>query len=132
MVWFPEACTLCYDLTSILWNDDVDEELLRTARTSLRAWVSGFGRNAPSGSPYLLDDDMGSRLFPGSSSAAVPSILAEPIMESIRATIPQDENLLSGDVADLNIGIEPMDEQIWRDTKYSAHFIPLLGIETRQ
>ncbi|XP_068225978.1 WD repeat-containing protein 55 homolog [Palaemon carinicauda] len=112
MVWFPEACTLCYDLSTVLLNDDADEDALRAAKSSLRPWVSGFGRNAPTGCPYLLDGDMASRLFPRSSSAAVPSALAAPMIEAIRMAIPlEEDNQLSGDVSTLDINVEPMDEQ---------------------
>ncbi|XP_068223769.1 uncharacterized protein [Palaemon carinicauda] len=112
MVWFPEACTLCYDLSTVLLNDDADEDALRAAKSSLRPWVSGFGRNAPTGCPYLLDGDMASHLFPGSSSAAVPSALAAPMIEAIRAAMPlEEDNQLSGDVSALDINVEPMDEQ---------------------
>ncbi|XP_068218326.1 uncharacterized protein [Palaemon carinicauda] len=113
MVWFPEACTLCYDLSSILLNDDADEDALRTAKASLRSWVSGFGRNAPTGCPYLLDGDMASRLFPGSSSAAVPADVADPMIAAIRASIPlEEETQPSGEVSSLDIHTEPMDEQV--------------------
>ncbi|XP_068218506.1 uncharacterized protein [Palaemon carinicauda] len=113
MVWFPEACTLCYDLSTVLLNDDADEDALRAAKSSLRPWVSGFGRNAPTGCPYLLDGDLASRLFPGSSSAAVPSALAAPMIEAIWASIPlEEDNQLSGDVSALDINVEPMDEQV--------------------
>ncbi|XP_068224650.1 WD repeat-containing protein 55 homolog isoform X2 [Palaemon carinicauda] len=112
MVWFPEACTLCYDLSTVLLNDDADEDALRAAKSSLRPWVSGFGRDAPTGCPYILDGDMASSLFPGSSSAAVPSALAAPMIEALRATIPlEEDNQLSGDVSALDINVEPMDEQ---------------------
>ncbi|XP_068242943.1 uncharacterized protein [Palaemon carinicauda] len=114
MVWFPEACTLCYELSSILL-DDADEDSLRMAKTSLRTWVSGFGRNTPTGCPYLLDADMASRLFPSSSSAAVPLEQASPIIEGIRAALPvEEEHQLSGDISTLDIHTELMDEQILR------------------
>ncbi|XP_068239903.1 uncharacterized protein [Palaemon carinicauda] len=113
MIWFPEACALCYELSSILLNDEADEDSLRAAKTSLRSWVSGFGRNAPPGCPYLLDLYMASRLFPASSSAAVPPEQAAPIIESIRAALPvEEEHLLSGDISSLDIPTEPMDEQV--------------------
>ncbi|XP_068244062.1 glutaredoxin-2, mitochondrial-like [Palaemon carinicauda] len=54
MVWFPESCTLCYELSSLLRAHDDDDESLRPARAALRPWVSRFGRNAPSRGPYLL------------------------------------------------------------------------------
>ncbi|XP_068234923.1 calponin homology domain-containing protein DDB_G0272472-like isoform X1 [Palaemon carinicauda] len=111
-VWFPEACTLCYELSSILLDDEADEDSLQTAKTSLRTWVSGFGRNAPTGCLYVLDTDMASRLFPGSSSAAVPLEQAAPIIEGIRAALPlEKEHQLSGDISTLDIHTEPMDEQ---------------------
>ncbi|XP_068248915.1 uncharacterized protein [Palaemon carinicauda] len=113
MVWFPESCTLCYELSSLLLNDDADDESLRSARAALRPWVSGFGRNAPSVAPYLLDGDMASRLFPGSTTAAVTPEVAAPLIEAVRATIPtEDESLLPVDVSDLDLDIEPMDEQV--------------------
>ncbi|XP_068225652.1 uncharacterized protein [Palaemon carinicauda] len=56
---------------------------------------------------------MASRLFSGSSSAAVPPEQAAPIIESIKAALPvEEEHLLSGDISSLNIPTEPMDEQV--------------------
>ncbi|XP_068224130.1 uncharacterized protein [Palaemon carinicauda] len=126
MVWFPEACTFCYDLSTVLLNDDADEDALRAAKSSLRPWVSGFGRNAPTGCPYLLDGDMASRLFPGSSSAAVPSALAAPMIEAIPL---EEDDQLSGDVSTLDINVEPMDEQEDPpESDESDEEIPLEGI----
>ncbi|XP_068211231.1 probable inactive protein kinase DDB_G0270444 [Palaemon carinicauda] len=116
MVWFPEPCTLCYELSSLLLNDDADDESLRAARAALRPWVSGFGRNAPSGAPYLLDGDMAFRLFPGSTTAAVPPETAAPLIEAVRATIPMEEEaLLTEDASSLDLDVEHMDEQglVW-------------------
>ncbi|XP_068235972.1 uncharacterized protein [Palaemon carinicauda] len=113
MVWFPDLCSLCYELSSILLNDDADDDSLRSARATLRPWVSGFGRNAPSGAPYLLDGGMASRLFPSSTTAAVSPEVAAPLIEEVRATISaEDEPLIPLDVADLDIDVEPMCEQV--------------------
>ncbi|XP_068203105.1 uncharacterized protein [Palaemon carinicauda] len=113
MVWFPDLCSLCYELSSILLNDDADDVSLRSARATLRPWVSGFGRNAPSGAPYLLDGDMASRLFPGLTTAAVSPDVAAPLIEEVRATISAEgEPLVPLDVADLDIDVEPRDEQV--------------------
>ncbi|XP_068243753.1 uncharacterized protein [Palaemon carinicauda] len=113
MVWFPESCSLCYELLSLLLNDEADEDSLKAARSSLQTWVSGFGRNAPQGCPYLLDGDMASRLFPGSPSAAVPTDLATPLIDVIRAVLPtEEEHQLSGDVSALDIHVELMYDQV--------------------
>ncbi|XP_068207690.1 uncharacterized protein [Palaemon carinicauda] len=112
MVWFPKSCTLCYELSSLFLNDDADDDSLQSARAALRPWMSGFGRNAPSGAPYLLDGDIASRLFPGSTTAAVPPEVAAPLIEVVRATIPtEEEALLAGDMSSLDLDVEPMDEQ---------------------
>ncbi|XP_068207959.1 extended synaptotagmin-2-A-like [Palaemon carinicauda] len=132
MVWFPETCTLCYELLSLLLNDEADEDSLKAARTSLRTWVSGFGRNAPQGCPYLLDGDMASRLFPGSPSAAVPTDLATPLIEVLRAALPaEDEHQLSGDVSALDIHVEPMDEQMDVKLSFDLRYGDLIGPERR-
>ncbi|XP_064107292.1 uncharacterized protein LOC135216138 [Macrobrachium nipponense] len=114
MIWFPESCAWCFELTSILLNDEADEESLKTAKASLRQWVSGFGRNAPQGCPYVLDSTLATRLFPGSPSAAVKSEVAAPIIEAIRAAMApnQEDQQLTGDVAALDIHLELMDEQV--------------------
>ncbi|XP_068235580.1 uncharacterized protein [Palaemon carinicauda] len=112
-IWFPEACMLCYELSALLLSEEADDESLREARATLRPWVSGFGRNAPAGAPYLLDGDMASRLFPGSTTAAVPPETAAPLIEVIRETILTEEEVLVTEAEPyLGLDEEPMDEQV--------------------
>ncbi|XP_068203772.1 uncharacterized protein [Palaemon carinicauda] len=112
-IWFPEACMLCYGLSALLLSEEADDESLREARATLRPWVSGFGRNAPAGAPYLLDGDMASRLFPGSTTAAVPPETAAPLIEVIRETILTEEEVLVTEAEPyLGLDEEPMDE-LW-------------------
>ncbi|XP_068249868.1 uncharacterized protein [Palaemon carinicauda] len=112
-IWFPESCMFCYELSALLLSEEADDESLREARATLRPWVSGFGRNAPSGAPYLLDGDMASRLFPGSTTAAVPPETAAPLIEMVRATILTEEEVLVTEAEPyLGLDEEPRDEQV--------------------
>ncbi|XP_064101055.1 uncharacterized protein LOC135211750 [Macrobrachium nipponense] len=115
MIWHPEACLPCFKLVMVLINDQAKEESIQAAKSTLRQWVSGYARNAPSGCPYVLDINLGTRLFPGSPSASVSKDVATPIIEAIRAAMapPPEDQHLSGDVAAaINIHLEPMDEQV--------------------
>ncbi|XP_066956299.1 uncharacterized protein [Macrobrachium rosenbergii] len=94
-----------------------DESSKKEALESLRAWVAGFGRNVPSGKPYVLDEKWRDLLYPGARiAAAVPTEVAAPIIEQIRVvTQPLVEETLyvevSDDVAALDLDLEPMNTE---------------------
>ncbi|XP_066978802.1 uncharacterized protein [Macrobrachium rosenbergii] len=114
VVWHPDGCEVCFALCATIQDESADESSKKSALESLRAWVAGFGRNVPSGKPYVLDAKLRDLLYPGARvAAAVPEDLATPIIQQIRdATQPPQVDILysevSEDVAALNLDLEPM------------------------
>ncbi|XP_064087966.1 uncharacterized protein LOC135202485 isoform X1 [Macrobrachium nipponense] len=117
MFWPPDACTMCYEMVSSLVDEHADPAVRHEARTNLRKWVAGFGKNALEGQPYVLDAGLCALLFQGATATtAVPAKVAEPLIEAIRlATMPAtDDQDLMDNVAAININIEPIltEEQV--------------------
>ncbi|XP_066955105.1 uncharacterized protein [Macrobrachium rosenbergii] len=117
VVWHPDGCEVCFALSSTIQDESADENSKKSALESLRAWVAGFGRNVPSGKPYVLDARLRDLLYPGARvAAAVPEELATPIIQQILdATQPPQVDILyaevSEDVAALNLDLEPMNTE---------------------
>ena len=90
-----------------------------SAEDTLRKWVSGFGRNAGRGVPYILDERYRKRLFPKSNrNAAVAEELAAPEIQEmeqhLRRILEEEERQRAEDIAGqvdvLDIRLQPMDE----------------------
>ncbi|XP_066947609.1 uncharacterized protein [Macrobrachium rosenbergii] len=114
IVWHPDGCEVCFALCTTVQDELADETSKKSALESLRAWVAGFGRNVPSGKPYVLDARLRDLLYPGARvAAAVPEDVATPIIQQIRdETQPPQADILyaevSEDVAAINLDLEPM------------------------
>ncbi|XP_066941958.1 uncharacterized protein [Macrobrachium rosenbergii] len=125
IVWHPDGCEVCFALYERVQDESADQASRNDALGSLRAWVAGYGRNVPSGKPYVLDENIRNLLYPGAQiSAAVPPEVAAPVIEQIRVETqpPQDENLyveVSEEVAAINLDLEPMnteqDQEVGRE-----------------
>ncbi|XP_066982094.1 uncharacterized protein [Macrobrachium rosenbergii] len=114
VVWHPDGCEVCYTLYEQVLDESADRTSRDSALSTLKAWVSGFGRNVPSGKPYVLSEIICNLLYPGARiSAAVPTDVAAPLIEQIQVeTQPsQDDNLcgeVTEEVAAINLDLEPM------------------------
>ena len=62
---------ICYeDLTVAFYSEDQEELEVKSARTCLRKWVGGFGKNVTAGRAYIANEDYRVRIFPCSQQTA--------------------------------------------------------------
>ncbi|XP_064089448.1 uncharacterized protein LOC135203593 isoform X1 [Macrobrachium nipponense] len=111
-VWHHEACTICYDLVSQFL--DGAATVKEVALATLKAWVGGFGKNAPKGQPYILDKKLAVQIFPGGKATGyVDPAAAAPIIAYIQqqveqALVGEGSQDIVADVATLDLNLEPM------------------------